>query len=166
MGAFADREIPGPGVRFATDPRWAVLNPLEAGQQGGGCRSRDRWRGCRASTVRRRCLAGITLPSTTRACSTTSARWRPLSALKSEISPNPSPEPPTPTRSTLDAHLHADGDGQSQNFNSSGLDSPPCSNFPSRHVEPLLARTPLSRAFPPRSPSASQFVKWLLPASV
>jgi hypothetical protein len=43
---------------------------------------------CRASTMRRRCPAGIMLPSTTRACSTISARWRPLSALRSEISPN------------------------------------------------------------------------------
>jgi hypothetical protein len=35
MVAFADRGIPGLGVRFVTDPRWAVPNPLEARQQGG-----------------------------------------------------------------------------------------------------------------------------------
>jgi hypothetical protein len=50
-------------------------------------------------------------------------------------------------------------------LNSSQLDNLPCSNFPSRPAEPILARNPLSRAFPQRSPSASRFVKWLSTAS-
>ena len=89
------RVDPPLGSKLAAIRETGPGSPESAGGSSArwGCRSRDRWRGCRASTVRRRCLAGITLPSTTRACSTTSARWRPLSALKSEISPNPSPEP-------------------------------------------------------------------------
>jgi hypothetical protein len=77
MGAFADRGIPGLGFRFATDPRWAVPNPLGIDKHFEGLCPPY----CADMRAAVKKFADLQVPDpTAKKCSTPSGSWGPYYA--------------------------------------------------------------------------------------